>query len=220
MKINEIFQSINGEITAWHGEITAWNQGSLTTFVRFSGCNLACSYCDAKYADKVNYDLSSDDLLDILTRIDCHQITFTGGEPTLQDGFEDIVRWFAGTDAFKITIETNGTYEIFPDKNISWVIDYKFNYASQMVTENFDLMTNNDWLKFVIDHPDDLNQMVRVFRLFPDLKLLNVVVGTTGKVPHAEIVDFLIHNKLYNCILNFQTHKEIWKNKKEGQKIL
>jgi len=38
ININEIFQSINGEITAWH-------QGSLTTFIRFSKCNLNCTYC-------------------------------------------------------------------------------------------------------------------------------------------------------------------------------
>ena len=218
MKINEIFQSINGEVTAWH-------QGSLTTFIRFSGCNLNCSYCDAAYAKEANYNLSIEEIIQILEKTGCKQVTLTGGEPTLQwiDGVYDLVRNKLLNHGYKITIETNGTFEILPlsvINNLSWVIDYKFNYPKQMMISNFQYMGKNDWLKFVIDHPDDLNQMVRVFHLFPDLKLLNIAVGTTDRVPHAEIVDFLIANKLYNCVLNYQIHKEIWKDKKEGNKIL
>ena len=212
MKINEIFQSINGEVTAWH-------QGSLTTFVRFSGCNLACSYCDAAYAKEINHELSVMDIYDILEKTGCKQVTLTGGEPAIQDDFAKLIEILDGT-GYKITIETNGTKKLIPTYHTSWVIDYKFDYAEKMMIENFYLMGERDWLKFVINYHSEMYVMLNLFKIHPALNYLNIAVGTTGKVSHAEIVDFLIHNKLYNCVLNYQIHKEIWKNKKEGQKIL
>ena len=71
-------------------------------------------------------------------------------------------------------------------------------------------------MKFIIDDRLDLNNLKYLFKQFPILMNKNVAVGTTGRIPAAKIVDFLLDNKLFNCVLNYQIHKEIWKKGKEA----
>jgi len=216
ININEIFQSINGEITAWH-------QGSLTTFIRFAGCNLSCTYCDAASASEINSKLLPYQIVDIVEKTGCKQVTITGGEPTLQyDELQELLYGLVLALQCKITVETNGTQPI-PDilkNHISWVVDYKFNYPHKMIYDNFERCIDNNWLKFVIENRQDLPALENLFSIYPILHKANVAIGTTGNVPHAQIVDFLIDRKLFNCVLNYQIHKKIWPIRKEGKKIL
>ncbi len=103
LKINEIFFSLQGE-----GHWT----GAPATFIRFAGCNLTCPWCDTKYADKVELEVSPRALFDKLIHLPDMTPFFvlTGGEPGLQDEIQ--MRTFikimkAGN--FSIQVETNGT---------------------------------------------------------------------------------------------------------------
>jgi len=89
-----------------------------------------------------------------------------------------------------------------------------------MIYGNFERCIDNNWLKFVIDKEQDLPMLEYLFSTHPILHKANVAIGTTGNVPHAQIVDFLIDRKLFNCVLNYQIHKKIWPIRKEGKKIL
>lgn len=96
-KINEIFRSIQGE-----GQMS----GTLVTFVRFSECNLTCSYCDTDFD---HFDLMS--LEDIYAVVkdgnDSKILLITGGEPLLQLD-NDFLVYFQST-GFKIFLETSGS---------------------------------------------------------------------------------------------------------------
>ena len=106
-RINEIFYSLQGE--------GAW-AGTPAIFIRFSGCNLICPFCDTNFRAFKEMDMR--EILDALSEWDkCRFIVLTGGEPTLQIS-EAFVKCLHEQDYY-VTIETNGTREV--PKNIDWV---------------------------------------------------------------------------------------------------
>ncbi len=105
-KINEIFYSIQGE-----GFFT----GTAAVFVRFSGCNLNCDFCDTQHQE--GEMMSKEDILAKIEPYPSKHLVFTGGEPSLfLDA--DFVQFFKNAGYF-IQIETNGTCPV--PQNIDWV---------------------------------------------------------------------------------------------------
>jgi len=105
-KINEIFYSIQGE---------GYHTGTPAVFVRFSGCNLKCPFCDTEHQ---GYTLmSDDDIIHEVGKYPAGHIVLTGGEPGLQVNEEFVCR-LSNMGKF-IQIETNGTVKL-PDY-IDWV---------------------------------------------------------------------------------------------------
>lgn len=105
-KVNEIFYSLQGE---------GFNAGTPVIFVRFSGCNLKCAFCDTDH--KSGTQMSIDQLMAAIVKSNEHPrqgffppIVLTGGEPMMQVDLElvDALRKNFG----KLWVETNGTYEI------------------------------------------------------------------------------------------------------------
>lgn len=107
-KINEIFYSLQGE---------GANTGIPAVFVRFSGCNLRCSFCDTQHQEGVM--MTDEEIIDEVNRYpQVPLIVLTGGEPSLfiDEDFVSILKKRTGK---RISIETNGT-NILP-KGIDWV---------------------------------------------------------------------------------------------------
>ena len=103
LKVVEIFYSIQGE---------GANTGMLAIFIRLSGCNLKCWYCDTEWH---NYtEMSIPEILNNIEQYTCKNIIWTGGEPTLQLN-DEILENFKG---YYHCIETNGT------NVVSSIIDY------------------------------------------------------------------------------------------------
>lgn len=102
MKINEIFPAVQGE---------GKNAGIPTTFVRLSGCNLSCNFCDTKYhVDGQEY--SPRDLVKKIASYGMRDITVTGGEPLLQR--EELFKLQEYMPGRRFHLETNGT--IYDDR--------------------------------------------------------------------------------------------------------
>lgn len=101
MRISEIFYSIQGE-----GELT----GVPSVFVRTSGCNLRCSWCDTPYAswDPEGEDMSIDEILTQVRRHPANHVVLTGGEPMIAKGIHDLAARLKSAGKH-ITIETAGT---------------------------------------------------------------------------------------------------------------
>ena len=74
--INEIFYSIQGE--------GKW-MGLPNIFIRTTGCNLRCSYCDTTYAYKEGEENSIEEILKKISKFHCKKICITGGEPLIQE---------------------------------------------------------------------------------------------------------------------------------------
>ena len=95
--VNEIFYSIQGE---------GWFAGTPAVFVRFSGCNLACPWCDTDV--KRRFSASLDDLVAEIGQYRPKSVVLTGGEPTLVDAMPELVAALKRR-GYWIAVETNGT---------------------------------------------------------------------------------------------------------------
>lgn len=103
MLISEIFYSIQGE-----GSLV----GVSSVFVRSSGCNLRCVWCDTPYAswNPTGQEMTTDQIMDAVLRHPAQHVVLTGGEPMIAKGMHDLAQRLR--DAGKhITIETAGTIE-------------------------------------------------------------------------------------------------------------
>lgn len=109
-RLNEIFYSIQGE---------AFHSGKAAVFVRLSGCNLDCVWCDTEW-ETTKMELSAEEIVDEILKvtkgIEPSMVIFTGGEPCeqLDQNLVDVVR----KGVFKkrcpyIAIESNGTLPLF-----------------------------------------------------------------------------------------------------------
>lgn len=106
-KINEIFYSIQGE---------GCHTGVPSVFIRFSGCNLKCSFCDTSHEE--GRMMTDDEILEEIKKYPAQQIVLTGGEPSLFID-EDFIILLRKATGKRIAIETNGTH-ILPS-GIDWV---------------------------------------------------------------------------------------------------
>lgn len=97
LKINEIFYSIQGE---------GHNTGMPCVFIRFSGCNTNCHWCDTKY-HKYFTILSIKEILERVAQYPCRNVIFTGGEPTIQP--YQVLLNDLKTERYWVGVETNGT---------------------------------------------------------------------------------------------------------------
>lgn len=108
MKVNEIFYSIQGE---------GAHAGYPAIFVRFSGCNLKCPFCDTdfkKYTEMDEYEI----VLEVMKQsFSCKYVVLTGGEPTLQVNSKLLE--LLHNKGYFVAIETNGTNEI--PAGVDWV---------------------------------------------------------------------------------------------------
>ena len=106
-RINEIFYTLQGE-----GKYT----GCAAVFVRFSGCNLRCPFCDTDFSRYTEMTAA-----EIVSRIsqwkDCGFLVLTGGEPTLQVDKELVA--LLKQEGFYVAMETNGTGRV--PENVDWV---------------------------------------------------------------------------------------------------
>lgn len=106
-KINEIFYSLQGE---------GHHTGYPSIFIRFSGCNLKCPFCDTRHEEGIL--MSDDDILRAVQLYSAEWIVLTGGEPALHidDAFVRLLKKVTGKH---VAIETNGTLPV--PASIDWV---------------------------------------------------------------------------------------------------
>ena len=105
LKVKEIFYSLQGE---------GGRQGAASIFIRLSGCNLKCDFCDTDFSR--GEDMSLEQILSIIEQFPCRWIVWTGGEPTMQ--LTDKCLLFFKPTGFFQAIESNGY------KQLSELLDY------------------------------------------------------------------------------------------------
>ena len=105
-KINEIFYSLQGE-----GFFT----GTAAIFIRFSGCNLKCDFCDTLHES--GEFLSDEEILQKISLFESKHIVLTGGEPSLWIDEEFVGKLKSA--GYYVQIETNGTHPI--PQNVDWI---------------------------------------------------------------------------------------------------
>ena len=102
MKINEVFYSIQGE--------GKWS-GLPNIFIRTTGCNLRCSFCDTKYAYDDGKEMNIEEILNNISKYPCKYVCLTGGEPLLQNEIVELIDNLI-RQKYKVCIETNGSINL------------------------------------------------------------------------------------------------------------
>jgi 7-carboxy-7-deazaguanine synthase len=207
MKINEIFYSLQGE-----GALV----GLPTVFVRTTGCNLRCSYCDTTYAYEKGIDLSVDQILRIIESYHCSSICITGGEPLLQKDLITLLTTLIRKQ-YTICIETNGSKSVKRISGKSQVmisLDIKCPSSGmheQMYFPNIKLLSKNDQLKFIIKRKEDYEYATHIIRTYTPrcMIFLQPVWGTDPR----RLAAWILHDRL-SVRLGLQLHKLLWGQKK------
>ena len=224
--ISEIFGSIEGE-----GKRT----GELTTFIRFYGCNLRCSWCDSSYS-YTNNDYTKMTLQEIITKvkeIGYRNITITGGEPLIQQDIQILINTLC-SDKYYVNIETNGSVDISTFRfvgynNLFFTMDYKCpssNMNSHMLLQNYKALNKNDVVKFVVADTQDLD---KAYAFIKDLKYMYNMANTQeveyplfyispvfNKIELKDIVQYMKDKNMEGVRLQVQLHKIIWDPNKRG----
>ena len=223
-KVAEKFVSINGE---------SRRAGELAVFIRFTGCNLNCTYCDTAWAiptDAPHEDMSHQALIEYIKETGIDNVTLTGGEPLLQPEIENLVVDIISLNK-RVEIETNGAVSIkslkeLADKlslrdELSITLDYKCPGSGMedfMLMENYDELREYDTVKFVVSDRNDLDRAREVIEKYKliDRKVAAYLSPVFGKIEPSEIVEYMIEHKLNGVTHQLQQHKFIWDPDKRG----
>lgn len=215
MKVNEIFRAIQGESSF---------AGLPCVFIRLTGCNLRCSYCDTTYAFYEGKEMMVDNVIEEVKRLTARDegrgkrdeglVEITGGEPLLQKEVFPLVKGLIDL-GYKVLIETNGSLDISRlDKHSIIIMDIKTpksGMADKMDFKNIKRLKKKDEVKFVISDRDDYEWSKEVLRRYkiPCKVLFSPVYNRLD----PEILSEWILRDDLSVRLNLQLHKYIWGEK-------
>ncbi len=201
LKVNEIFLSIQGESSF---------AGLPCVFVRLTGCNLRCSYCDTAYAYEIGRELSITDIMGQIGEYECKLLEITGGEPLLQKDTPKLAQK-ALRNGYTVLVETNGSLDIgvLGDEIIK-IMDIKCPGSGEEdknLLSNLWRLTEQDEIKFVIGDRRDYDWARVLLKRYPDLKTGNITFSPAhGKLDPASLANWLLEDRL--CVrIQLQIHK-------------
>ena len=204
LRITEIFHSIQGESS---------QVGRPCSFVRLTGCNLRCVWCDTAYAFHGGEEM---ELSEILRRVDSHGaelVLVTGGEPLAQAGVHALMRRLleAGKE---VMIETGGSLDITGmDPRVRIVLDLKCPGSGMEARnrwENLASLKPTDEIKFVLNDRGDYEwarAVLRERRL--DARAGVLFSPVFGVLDGRQLAGWILEDRL-KVRLQLQLHKVIW----------
>jgi 7-carboxy-7-deazaguanine synthase len=203
MRVTEIFFSLQGEGT---------RAGRPCTFVRFTGCDLRCGYCDTAYAFQGGRDLSRAEILAEVARHPTRLVLLTGGEPMLQRELPELARDLLDR-GHEVAVETHGqlpTAALPPE--VVRIVDVKTPGSGEVARDlrYLDALRPHDEVKFVVCDEADFAwsaDVIRSHRLEGRHALLLSPVW--GKVRPSDLARWLLESGL-DARLSLQVHKVIW----------
>jgi 7-carboxy-7-deazaguanine synthase len=163
IEVSEIFYSVEGETSL---------AGRPMVFVRLSGCNLECTWCDTVYSRGSGRHLTIESIIKKIRSYNCSLVCITGGEPMLQPGTPELAARLSG-EGFSVLLETNGTVGVKGlDRRVKVIMDVKppsSGESHSMVPENIKMLEEKDEIKFPVASRKDFDWSIGILRQFKPL---------------------------------------------------
>ncbi|HXI04550.1 MAG TPA: radical SAM protein [Candidatus Saccharimonadales bacterium] len=208
--VNEIFTSIQGETVS---------AGRPCTFVRLTGCNLRCSYCDTAYAFHEGHEKPIAGILDEVSERGVRFVTVTGGEPLLQEGAFDLVAALLDRGC-EVQVETSGAVDTAGlDPRARVILDVKTpgsGESGRMIEGLVPGLRPGDEAKFVIVDRADYEfarSYVRAGRIPRGVTVL--FSPAHAELEPKTLAGWILADAL-DVRLQLQIHKYIWGAERRG----
>jgi 7-carboxy-7-deazaguanine synthase len=212
LKVNEIFYSIQGESSY---------AGRPCVFIRLTGCNLRCSYCDTRYAYDEGDLMEINDVLKRVASYKCPLVEVTGGEPLIQKETPSLIHNLLEA-GHEVLLETNGSQDIGQvDERCVKIMDIKCPTSGEegkSDLKNLALLADTDEIKFVIGDRGDYDYAKKILNSM-DLKPSPIsrvhFSPVFGKMDTGLLAKWILADHL-DVRLHLQIHKIIWDPEKRG----
>jgi 7-carboxy-7-deazaguanine synthase len=205
LNITEIFYSIQGEST---------HAGRPCVFVRLTGCNLRCRWCDTAYAFYGGQRMTIEEVTAAVARHQCDLVEITGGEPLLQEGVYALIDVLLGAGD-TVMIETSGASDVSRlDPRVIKIMDLKCpgsGESERNLWSNLEHLTARDEIKFVIANCADYEwarEVIRTRNLAARVAAV-LISPVFGEIDPAAVAGWMLEDRL-PARMQLQMHKHIW----------
>jgi len=204
LTVSEIYLSVQGEST---------HAGRPCVFVRLTGCDLRCAWCDTAHAFSGGRKMAVGDVISEVARLRCPLVEVTGGEPLLQRDAYPLMKTLVGR-GLTVLLETGGHVPIdeVPDGVVK-IVDVKCpasGEADKMHWPNLARLTPLDEVKFVIQDRADFEYARTIVARHALGNRAGAVLFSPvhGLLPPAELARWMLDD--IPARLQIQAHKYVW----------
>ena len=206
MQITEIFQSIQGESTY---------AGLPCIFIRLTGCNLRCAWCDTEYSFHGGTKMTLDEVMQRVYDFRGKLVEITGGEPLLQEEVYPLMDRLLAEN-YQVLLETSGERPIHKvPREVVKIVDVKCpdsGEADTFAMKNLESLAPHDQVKFVIGTRRDYH-FARDFTREHDLGVRVSAIFFSpvhGEIDLPQMAQWIIDDQLENVRFGSQLQKTIW----------
>jgi 7-carboxy-7-deazaguanine synthase len=204
MRITEIYKSIQGESSF---------VGLPCVFIRTTGCDLRCRWCDSEFTFTGGAQMSIDEIMAQVHSFRCGLVELTGGEPMLQPEIYDLARRLCD-EGYQVLIETGGHRDISKlDPRVVRIMDLKCPASGESdrnLWSNLDHLRRQDEVKFVLADRADYEWARDVILNHGLEQRTKILLSTAyGVLDPKDVVDWMLEDKV-PARFQLQAHKYIW----------
>ncbi len=210
LSINEIFHSIQGESSYI---------GMPCVFVRLTGCNLRCTWCDTEYAFYEGKEMSADEVMNEVEKFNCKLVEVTGGEPLAQAAVFPLMTMLCDR-GYEVLLETSGSISLANvDPRVRRIVDIKCpgsGMEKKNLWENVEYLRSTDEVKFVVSNLEDFKWAENEIRNHGlDRRCPVLMSPVFNELPPIELAQWILDSRM-NIRLQLQMHKFIWEPETRG----
>ena len=219
--ITEIFHSIQGETS---------HSGLRYAFIRLTGCNLRCNYCDSAYAFKGGKKMTTAEVMAAIEPFQVKHVLLTGGEPLLQRNTPNLIEALRN-DGYEVSVETHGEVSIETVASMARIVMDAKTPSSGMSREGFvknlNLLKPADEIKFVIASQQDYEWAKSWIQKWQNNPIATQEIILSPAVPAINqpgdfdgitirwLAEKMIEDRL-PARIQTQLHKQIWGSNQKG----
>lgn len=207
----------NGNFFSIQGESTY--AGRPCIFIRTTGCNLRCRWCDTEYAFYGGEKLAVSEILEKIRHWPCKLVEITGGEPLLQKYLPDLIAALLAEE-YEVMLETGGHMDLSTiDAKVKKIVDVKCpgsGESEKMCFDNLRAILPTDEVKFVIQDRADYEYALTIIKEYNLETRATVLISPVfEKSEYKNVVKWLLEDGI-KARIQLQLHKFIWDPAQKG----